>query len=254
MASVTMDFFSEMMGRNVTVKLFLPFDKTYRPIAPGEKYKTLYFLHGMSGDAEETSVLFRLAEQAALKGLAVVLMNGENSFYVDQPAIQAYHSRFVAQELRSVMQRLFPLSDKREDTFIGGNSMGGFGALMLSARYPETYAKVIALSPATDAYSIAVQGILPRAFLDHLFVSEENYRREWDPYALLLRAKQEKKPLPKLFFCCGKQDPSTLAMTQKFAEQLGEAKIAAEYLENDGIHDIMYWNEMMPAAFDFLLA
>lgn len=52
---------------------------------------------------------------------------GENKFYVDHPQSNAYFSKFIGEELVSFTRRSFPLSTKREDTFIGGLSMGGYG-------------------------------------------------------------------------------------------------------------------------------
>ena len=52
----------------------------------------------------------------------------------------------MTEELPEFIQTLFPASDKREDTFIGGLSMGAGGALNLGIRRPELYSRVIALS------------------------------------------------------------------------------------------------------------
>ena len=43
---------------------------------------------------------------------------------------------------------MLPLSTKREDTFIGGISMGGYGALYNGFKYRDTFSKVAAFSPA----------------------------------------------------------------------------------------------------------
>lgn len=56
--------------------------------------------------------------------------------------------RYVGEELPAFTRRLFPLSSRREDTFIAGLSMGGYGALNAGLTYPETFGKVAALSAA----------------------------------------------------------------------------------------------------------
>jgi S-formylglutathione hydrolase FrmB len=59
------------------------------------------------------------------------------NFYVNQTERNAYYSTYVAQELVEVTRKIFPLSKNREDTFIGGISMGGYGSLMLGVKYKD---------------------------------------------------------------------------------------------------------------------
>ena len=43
---------------------------------------------------------------------------------------------------------MFPLSNKREDTFIGGLSMGGYGAMRNGIKYNNTFGYILSLSGA----------------------------------------------------------------------------------------------------------
>src|SRR5699024_3561685 len=43
---------------------------------------------------------------------------------------------------------ILPLSKKREDNYISGNSMGGFGAFYVSFNFPELFSKTITMSGA----------------------------------------------------------------------------------------------------------
>ena len=54
----------------------------------------------------------------------------------------------AGRELVAFTRQMFPLSDQREDTFIGGLSMGGFGALRLGSYYHETFSRIFCLSGA----------------------------------------------------------------------------------------------------------
>ena len=56
--------------------------------------------------------------------------SGENKFYVDNEKSHEYYSKFIGEELVDVTRRLFPLSKQKQDTFIAGLSMGGYGAKM----------------------------------------------------------------------------------------------------------------------------
>lgn len=88
------------------------------------------------------------------ENLAVVMPAGENAFYVDQPSIGAMHGQFIGEELVEITRKMFPLSRKREDTFIGGLSMGGFGALRNGLKYHDTFGAVICLSGALHVLEI----------------------------------------------------------------------------------------------------
>lgn len=59
----------------------------------------------------------------------------ENKFYVDNERSHEYYSRFIGEELVDMTRRLFPLSHQREDTFIAGLSMGGYGAIVNGLKY-----------------------------------------------------------------------------------------------------------------------
>lgn len=66
----------------------------------------------------------RWAEDA---DLAVVMPSGDNAFYVNGQAANNDYGAFIGEELPRAMRSLFPLSNRRGDTFIAGLSMGALG-------------------------------------------------------------------------------------------------------------------------------
>ena len=56
---------------------------------------------------------------------------------------------FIQKELPEFITSNFPISSRREDTYIAGASMGGYGALAHALGHPESYCAVGAFSPAT---------------------------------------------------------------------------------------------------------
>ena len=151
MAHLTCNFFSKSLMRTVDITVILPTDKfvaTDPHFKPQSTFKTLYLLHGILGSTTDWIVGTRIAAWAAEKNLAVVMPSGENKFYVDQPDHMEYFGEFIGQELVDFTRRTFPLSSKREDTFIGGLSMGGYGALRNGLKYHDTFGSIVALSSA----------------------------------------------------------------------------------------------------------
>ena len=69
-------------------------------------------------------------------------------YYVESLLPFNDYGAFVGEELPRIMRAMFPLSQKREDTFIAGLSMGGFGALRNGFKYSDTFSRIAALSSA----------------------------------------------------------------------------------------------------------
>ena len=170
MAQISIDYFSSSLMRTTTIDILLPFDSMddalgtdwemrsdekgwdRRPYPPERPpFKTLYLLHGITGNHADWISESRIRSWAAARNLAVVMPSGYNAFYLDQPESHNFYGRFVGQELINVTRRILPLSTQREDTFIGGISMGAYGALRAGFKYCETFGSVISLSSAMIA-------------------------------------------------------------------------------------------------------
>ena len=76
-------------------------------------YKTLFLLHGISGNHADWISETRIRHWAESRGIAVVMPSGYNAFYLDQPEVHNYYGRYVGQELVEVARRMFPLSERR---------------------------------------------------------------------------------------------------------------------------------------------
>jgi S-formylglutathione hydrolase FrmB len=61
----------------------------------------------------------------------------------------------VSEELPRYVQAVFPLSDWREDNFVAGSSMGGYGAFKLALNQPDRFAAAISLSGVLDIRDFA---------------------------------------------------------------------------------------------------
>lgn len=78
----------------------------------------------------------------------VYVFSGLNSDYVnwDRFATQFKMFDFLTEELMPMVYAWYPASDKREDNFIAGLSMGGAGALLYAANHPDKFAAVSCMS------------------------------------------------------------------------------------------------------------
>ncbi|MBN1764701.1 MAG: hypothetical protein JW860_05540, partial [Sedimentisphaerales bacterium] len=152
-----------------TITVTLPFP-CFDPVTSNEslediygsrkKFKTLYLLHGAFADSGSWSLYTRVEQYADELGLAVVMPSVGNSFYADLLHGPGYWT-FVSEELPRFVRSVFPLSDKPEDNFAAGLSMGGYGAFKLVLNKPEEFAAGISLSGVLDIFTAFKDPIHP---------------------------------------------------------------------------------------------
>src|SRR3712207_5671442 len=122
----------------------------------------LYLLHGLSDD--DTTWLRRTSVErfVAPLGWAVVMPQVHRSFYSDEQLGGQFWT-FVSEELPGLVDRFFRVSTAREDTFVAGLSMGGYGALKLALRQPDRFAVAASLSGALDLAALVGRDRDPEA-------------------------------------------------------------------------------------------
>lgn len=254
MATLHMNFRSDCISRSVYPLVFLPDLNQWRDIEP--PYPTLYFLHGYSGGAAETAMFTNIALYAMRYGVAVVLADGENSFYVDDEKRGAMFSRFFGEELVEVTRATLPLSRKREETWIAGISMGGYGALINGLRFSDRFSAVGMLSPALG-YKLRedlapehcpVPGGELMETLGPWKTFQNSYR---DDRNVLRRNLEDGKPVPRLFLAIGRGDALYPESCRFREECLAQGQEPAWY-EAEGGHDHTFWKQAMDPLFQFL--
>ena len=201
---------SKALMRGADFHVILPYHDGY----PDAKraYPTLYFLPGFSASAEEIAFALPLRQMSALYGVAIVVPDGENAFYTDHPERALCMGEYIGEELVEISRKMFPcLSHEREDTFICGISMGGYGAAALGLHYTEIYAKIALFSPALEADTLllnAPEGIMPPGLFPALFGNREAYASSprLNPFRGVRDALDSGRMLPSVWMCCGEED------------------------------------------------
>ena len=109
MAEISVKYLSNALNRKVRFEMYLPND---REDEGNRRLKTLFLLHGYTGDAENW-----VAEELAQKyRFAVVTPNGENGFWLDGPATGHKFCTFVGEELVDYLRRTFGLAMNADET------------------------------------------------------------------------------------------------------------------------------------------
>jgi putative tributyrin esterase len=192
------DFFSEALDLSTSMTVILP-QETVGQIgmagAARAEPPVLYLLHGLSDDDTTWTRRTSIERYVAPLGLAVVMPQVHRSFYADEAYGNQYWT-FLSEELPEIVGRFFRLSSRREDTFVAGLSMGGYGAFKWALRQPERFAAAASLSGALDLASrFPADQVAGRVFGDGT-----------GDDLLWLVDQADLPTLPRLYLACGTDD------------------------------------------------
>jgi putative tributyrin esterase len=255
MALLRCDLFSDALGLSTSMTVILP-QPTSTQIglagdAGNDPPPVLYLLHGLSDD--DTIWLRRtsIERYVAPLGLAVVMPQVHRSFYTDE----AYGGRywaFVSEELPELVARFFRVSQRRQDTFVAGLSMGGYGALKLALRQPERFAAAASLSGALDVDRLSRFPRPEDPFLwRRVFGERAAAGRPDDLFSLVAAA--DPASLPALRVSCGSED-ELVGDNRRFVDTCERAGIPVATSFGPGAHDWAYWDTTIQDVLDWLMA
>ncbi|MDR0862578.1 MAG: esterase family protein [Oscillospiraceae bacterium] len=249
MAWLQIQFLSSSLMRKTSFNVLLPADGFPGMPPRPTPYKTLYLLHGFIGTSSDWLLNSQLEDLSEMYNLAIVMPSGENSFYVDAASGTSQFSKLIGDEIVAFTRKILPLSDKREDTFIGGLSMGGYGALYNGLKYHKTFGHIIALSSAiitaTDALTASDEPNamgLNRAYYETVF-GDLTKLPSTDKNLNVLADRVLSEPHEPLdvYFACGETD-FLIEPNRAFAKHLTDTEFPHTYEEGPGAHEWAFWN------------
>ncbi|MBR4777285.1 MAG: esterase [Lachnospiraceae bacterium] len=263
MAKLEGVFFSKTLARPVHFVAVLCNDNAMgTPDTPYYKRptKNVYLLHGYSGCDTDWSSNVALGDLANKYNVNFFMPNGDNSFYLDNKATGYKYATYVGEEFVNYTRKTFNLSDSREDTYIGGLSMGGFGALHTGLMFNKTFSKILALSSAL------IQGMIkvlspdmpdnPMANYDYYawtfglkdgidFEASEN-----NPEYLVKKLAAEGAQFPDIYMACGTED-FLIEPNKAFKAFLDENKVPVTFFTGPGVHDFNFWRAQLVAGLEW---
>lgn len=209
------NFRSEVLLLNDAMNVILPDDKT-----PGT-FPVLWLLHGGGGNEFDWLCNTRIRAYADQHQIAVIMPHAGYSRYCNMYWGADYFD-FLTKELPRLAHHLFPrLSDKREDQYIAGFSLGGSGAISLGMRCPELYGTIGVISassiiPLEHLRPLSAGGPSAPGGPGKMSVNMVNFgventgELEGNPeHDVLLNARsiiKEGKPVPRVFHAVGTED------------------------------------------------
>lgn len=238
MAIFDVNFTSYTLKRDVEISVIIP-TMTILPVLADpdgdhsheivEPYPVMYLLHGFANNRNSWFNYTSVPRYAEERRIAVVTVSGENKAYSEVG--QDNFFKFINKELPEFVGAMFPISKKREDTFIAGLSMGGFGTLLHGLSAPERFCAMGPLSAG-----IRVPGTTERK----------------DLFALAEEVAKSEAGFPKIYMACGCKD-RLYDINVQFRDHL--IKLGADVTWDEMpeyAHEWPFWDEQIKRFLDWI--
>lgn len=298
----THTMWSQALGVRKDLVVYLP-PSYAASVASGRRYPVAVYLHGVWGNERDWIDRGALAATmdsliaTGMPELIIVMPDGDNGWWttwnglVDLAACRraprqenadtfcvpwAKYDDYVIHDVVAFTDSAFRTVATHESRAIAGQSMGGYGAISIAARAPETFSAAAShsglLRPAMMADSSAlsatgaerVRDARTRGELraaagprwDQLAPAFGTDSVSWmgrDPARLIERLLARAVHPPALFVDVGKED-SLLPMNRAFRDRLAALRVPLRYAEWNGRHDWAYWRAHLPESLLFIAA
>ena len=250
MAVFTGSFLSAELGRHTSVTVILPHDTKQSPVVG---FKVLYLLHGKSDDSRTWLYRTNIERYASERGIAVVMPDGDLSFYNDMVHGAKYYS-YITRELPEIVNSMFRLSIRRDDTYIAGQSMGGYGALRCALTRPDKYAGCISLSPVADVAKVMARecatGETP--MWQGICGDKPKATRGMDLFYILEDIGDASIDFPKFYLACGKND-GFYDDVLRLKDALDDHRIEFTFEQAPAGHEWGFWDIAIQRGMDAII-
>jgi enterochelin esterase-like enzyme len=261
----SLGMYSRILGQEVSYSVYLP--KDYH--TTNMEYPVVYLLHGL-GDNETAwleygriaQIVNKKIDAGEIVPMIFIIPQGFRSYYVNHFDGEFPYQDMFMQELIPFMEKEYRIKRGRQYRATMGYSMGGFGALILPLKHPDSFVGCVPLSISvrTDEQYKTED---PRGWDDQwgrLFggvgttgeARITEYYRQNSPFHIIANAKPGEFKDLKIFIDNG-DDEQTLAFSNEELHILMRDKnITHEYRVRNGGHEFRYWREGFENGLRFL--
>jgi putative tributyrin esterase len=196
MALLNVKYHSEILGMPVEMAVLLPQSFTENR----QTFPTLYLLHEMGEGYTSWLRKTSLERYTDDLSLAVVMPAGHTSYYTDMNHGKPYFT-FITEELPAICENMFPLSQSKNERFIAGNGIGGYGALKAGLSASHMFSLAASFSSPIDIMGIVNRLDKQKAVdifgrVDEIISSSKNL------YVAVETLLNVNKPLPEIYLSC----------------------------------------------------
>lgn len=238
---------SRLMGREMSYRVILPLGYS-DPRNRDANFPVVYLLHGYAGHYGNWTDKTELRTYARLFQLIIVTPEGDNGWYTDSVTkpTDKYES-YIVSELIPEIDKNFRTARTRENRFVAGLSMGGYGAVKFGLKYPETFAIAGSFSGAlrTTEFTAGNAGAIGTSVDEVFGPAGSETRKANDIFRIVRELSPDRlKLIPYLYVSCGTED-FLFQSNRDFAAVLVDKKISHEYRQLPGGHTWKFWDEQV---------
>lgn len=255
MALLRCDVDSAVLQMSTSLTVILPQDLatpfTPDPVEPEPPPPVLYLLHGNGDDASGWTRQTAVERYVEPLGLAVVTPQVGRSLYTDQEYGQRYWT-YLTQELPYLVQQMFQVSQRPDQTFVAGLSMGGYAAMRWALREPERFAAVASMSGVLDMARVRGEEAPHREpALRAAFGEGDLSGTDADLLHLLAAGARSEQRLPQMYVSCGTSD-SLHDDNVRFVAAAAALGLDIHSNFGPGGHEWAYWDKEIRTVLDWL--
>ncbi|UWY26364.1 esterase family protein [Flavobacterium sp. TR2] len=245
----TLQVASTAMGKTYKAAVVLPNSYTKSKTA----FPVMYLLHGAYGhfsdwlkNTPNKKLVHNLADQY---NMIIVMPEGETfSFYIDSPVNkESQFETFITQEVIQKVDKTYKTIANKSGRVITGLSMGGHGALYLSARHPELFCAAGSMSGAVDMSTMLNRDSSAQIvkLMQPVFGDKSGNTELYEQNSVLRMADKIKANKLPLIIDCGVDD-FLIEPNRELHRRLVYNKVDHDYIERPGAHTWDYWENSLP--------
>lgn len=238
----------ELGGIKISLNVILPRDYA----ASQRRFPVLYLLDGYGGNYMTWVTKSHITQYAARYEEMIVMPEyGATSWYVNNHANPSLRwEDFLIQDVIPYVDRHYRTIASRQGRAIAGDSMGGYGAMMLGLKHADMFAAVASLS-GTLRCAEWDPVKMKDATLSAAFGPLDNpARAAEDPFDLVKKIPPAQ--MPQIYFSIGEGDGQVLLEDNRaFARLLAQLKISYQYREVPGGHQWPVWERQIQRVLAF---
>jgi len=254
---------SSILNKAVRYTVYLPsdYDRSERT------YPVVYLLHGFTDDNTgwlQFGEINRYADKAIAEGtippMIIVMPNGDSSFYINSYDGKEKYEDFFIKEFMPSIEKTYRIKAEKRYRGVAGLSMGGYGSLIYSLKYPQLFAAAAPLSAAVFDDSALVtmpdmnyENVFGQLFGRGLKGKERLTKAFYDNSPLKIVETKSADDLKKVRYWidCGDDDFLTKGNSLLHI-LLTDKKVPHEYRVRDGAHNWTYWRTGIVDALKFI--
>lgn len=254
---------SAILGKDVRYTVYLPADYE----SSERKYPVVYLLHGYTDDNTgwlQFGEINRYADKAIADGtippMVIVMPNADSTWYINAYDGKASYEDFFIKEFMPAIEKTYHIKAEKKYRGVAGLSMGGYGSLIYSLKYPELFAAAAPLSAAVvddDAITAMPDNSWAATFgqlYGRNLKGKDRLSKAWyDNAVLKLVADKSADDLKKVRYWidCGDDDFLTKGNCLLHIA-LSEKRVPHEYRVRNGAHNWTYWRTGITDALQFI--